>query len=159
MSPSPTLETLNEPVELRGAPPLVDSPHLVQRCQPNFKHIFRRMVMERATDESPTGINITLSPTQYGNRTKLLNQTRLDLRVEESPNDHPQCESPADAGSHTRAADYIGLTKGSLVRNLTTDGQHCAGREDSFHAAVSDLTPMNTSQQEPLRMVLNLLHV
>jgi hypothetical protein len=77
------------------------------------------------------------------------------------------------------AADHIGLTKGPLVRNLTTDGQHCAGvlhnisttdsqylfpsrtvaNEDSFHAVVSNLTPMNTSQQEPLRMVLNLLHV
>ncbi|KAJ7804278.1 hypothetical protein B0H13DRAFT_1930870 [Mycena leptocephala] len=29
------------------------------------------------------------------------------------------------------AADYIGLTKGPLVRNLTTDGQHCAERETS----------------------------
>jgi hypothetical protein len=29
MSPSPTLKTLDEPVELRGAPPLVDSPHLL----------------------------------------------------------------------------------------------------------------------------------
>ncbi|KAJ7920943.1 hypothetical protein B0H13DRAFT_1867090 [Mycena leptocephala] len=31
MSPSPTLETLDEAVELRGAPPLVDSPHLLLR--------------------------------------------------------------------------------------------------------------------------------
>ncbi|KAJ7798427.1 hypothetical protein B0H13DRAFT_1933641 [Mycena leptocephala] len=80
-----------------------------------------------------------------------------------------------DAGSHTRGELKKDTPKlcqlhwsheGPLVRNLTTDGQHCVGRnEDSFHAAVSDLTPvntskhMNTSQQEPLRMVLNLLHV